>query len=150
MDNHQSASHLSVCSSEKAAVRGLPGRRGFTVLTPNFRITWALRDYPLISNLSMYWYAVWLNRDTDGWLPVQAEDLNETDSGQACSWQNISVRAGGYVTTSVIATFGDVDTNRLVPNLLLPTQTPLYSQTEVNVSDFLKATATLVGSIFIW
>jgi hypothetical protein len=83
---------------EWAPVWSLPNRRGLVISTAStpYVFSWALRDFPLVSDVTTDWYGVWYNLTTGIWSQVELENLTDVDSAFAFSWQNISLPPAGW------------------------------------------------------
>jgi hypothetical protein len=116
-------------------------QRRFIVYSLNFTLTWALRSYPLVSNVSTYWYGEFGDLCFNNWTQVEVEDDEKQDSSQSFSWQNVSIPGAGSVVRNVIAKFGPFESNQLALDLQFANvTTPLYSRWEIST------TGTLIGT----
>jgi hypothetical protein len=101
-----------------APVWGLPGQRGFIIYSPNHTMTWALRSYTLVDDVTTYWFGPWGDIYESNWTQVQQEDFSGADSAMAFSWQELSIPARSILTRSVIAKFGNFETGNISLDLV--------------------------------
>jgi hypothetical protein len=63
----------------------------------------------LVSDVTTYWFGLFSEVRANNWTQIEFEDLNDTDSAQAFSWQALSVPADSTLTRSVIVKFGEFE-----------------------------------------
>jgi hypothetical protein len=83
------------------------GDRGFIEYSGNYAFAFILRDYPLVHDVSTYWYGASSARWTNIWNEVSEIGLgDDEDTGFAFSWQGIRIEAGEMITISAIVRSG--------------------------------------------
>jgi hypothetical protein len=105
---------------DSAPCSALPGRRGFTVHSPQNALTFITGGYPLATNASTFWFGSYENRSKDGWSQVTEDSLSGVDSALSFTWQGIEVGSGARVRKSVIVRFGSFETNHITLTLIFP------------------------------
>jgi hypothetical protein len=120
-------------NNDYAPVWGIPDQRGFIIssippraydaIPGNYTLNWLLRGFPLVTNVSTYWFGPWGEGTgqalTQNWTQGTSEDLNwfgsssSIDTSMAFSWQNITLPPRGTTSRAVIAKFGPLSTATL-------------------------------------
>jgi hypothetical protein len=102
---------------DDAPCTAIAGRRGFTVHSGTNALTFITARYPLVTDVSTFWFGWYYNRTNNGWAQVPEDSFSEGDSALSFTWQGIEIADGGVVKKSVIVRFGQFETNRVTLTL---------------------------------
>jgi hypothetical protein len=121
--------------------------RGFTissaVSSPTYRLTFVCRNYPLVTDVSTYWFGYYANRSANQWEQVTTPSISGIDSGMAFSWQGVSVPSYGSATRSVIVKLGSDEVHQISLTLNFPVVTSqLYDAGSLLISGRATSSST--------
>jgi hypothetical protein len=95
--------------------------RGFVVSSEDYALSFILRDYPLVTNASTYWFGPAISRLIYLWAQTTLNSESEVDTALSFSWQRINVQPGQEYWISTIAKFGVFRPPELILSLVFPT-----------------------------
>jgi hypothetical protein len=115
--------------NDAAPIDALSGNRGLVMYSTTNAFTIIGRLYPLVRDLTTYWFGSLGSRSENIWTQTSATTFSGSDSGMAFSWQRILIPSGQSTTISVIMRSGNFDsiapillmTDTVFPAWVLPT-----------------------------
>jgi hypothetical protein len=137
--------------NDDAPLASIYDNRGFLMYSSQRVFSILTRDYPIVRDVSTYWFGSDNNRSSHYWTQVSAASWTSGDSACSFSWQNILISPGRSITLSVIMKFGGylptgpilTMSNSMIPDqvgmdeLVAITGSVSDSNSDVNISIFL-------------
>jgi hypothetical protein len=136
---------IKIGENENAPVWALPDGRGFIVYDGSYVFGWALRGFPLVTNVTTYWYGYWRGLFEGGlWNQTDQLNLSGIDSAFAFSWQNVSVPAGGIAVRGVFVKCGNLESQPISLSLdfEFEPESDVYYLEQVNASGWVRTNST--------
>jgi hypothetical protein len=96
-----------------ASIRVLRPGLGFEIYSHRHILSFLLRGYPLVDNVTSFWFGNPNDRSRNYFSQTSLDGTFESDSAIAFAWQPIAIRSHQTVTRSVIVKFGRPDLNML-------------------------------------
>jgi hypothetical protein len=94
---------------------------GFKVCSTSHELTFICRSYPLVRNVSSYWFGAYNVRSSHNWTQITDNEVSGIDTGATISWQEILIPSGRSLTRSIIVKFGPFSSgNTLELSLTFP------------------------------
>jgi hypothetical protein len=98
---------LYVDGRDSAPISDLGNNQGFIMQGTNYNFTLIGRSYPLVRDVSSYWFGHYSDRTSNYWIQ-STTNYYTGDSGCTWSWQGISIPAGQFSTISLIMKSGQL------------------------------------------
>jgi hypothetical protein len=107
---------------DNAPIAGIRPQRGFSIVSPTKKCTFILKDYPLVTDVSAYWFGFLWNYTGHEWAQVGVDSVSGSDTALAFSWQGLELPANGTVVKTFAVRFGDFESSHITlvvtwPNL---------------------------------
>jgi hypothetical protein len=117
------AADIQIRSDAGPRVVALSDRHGFEILANDVKVTFITSNYPLVDDVSTYWFGYYYDRDEERFNQVEEDSYSDGDSAIAYTWQAVPIAAGEVVTRSVIVKFGEYSLASIAIALQAPTIT---------------------------
>jgi hypothetical protein len=119
--------------NDAAPCAAIPGRRGFSVISPYNVLTFVTNGYPFVTNASTFWFGYFFNLTLEGWTQTTAVEFSGIDSAAAWTWQGIVLEPGQAVVKSTLVRFGPFETSQIVLKMSLPRPSVVYCHSPISI-----------------
>jgi hypothetical protein len=138
--------------NDGASVESLSNDMGFVMYSSINSFTIIGRSYPLVRDLTTYWFGSQGSRSSYYWTQISSTSISGVDSGMTFSWQQILIPSNGSVTVSVIMRSGNFDPMSPILNMtntIIPSQIPLTGSFSIHCSVSDSHSSVLVNLIMV-
>jgi hypothetical protein len=135
-------SDLCLNGDDSPIVSAVGDGRGFSVTSGGYIFTFIGRNYPLIRNVSSYWFGSVISASSHYWDQVSMNSYTGGDSACSWSWQGISIPAGKFVSVGILCRSGSFISDG--PDLSI---SPDSMGLLVVVSTILNVTGSVISSV---
>jgi hypothetical protein len=109
---------VTINGNDATSVLDLGGGLGFIMYSSPNGFTFIGQSYPLVTNLSTYWFGYSGDRSTHYWTQVTQSSYSGSDVAISFSWQNILIPSRESVCLSMIVRSGSFDSSRPVLTII--------------------------------
>jgi hypothetical protein len=105
---------------DDAACAAIPSGHGFTVLSERNFLTFITGGYPLVTNVSTFWFGSNLDREKEAWTQVTDTKFEGGDSAVSFTWQRIAIAPSATLVKNFLVKLGPFESSHVTLTLTFP------------------------------